>query len=184
MTDDGAPATAASPARSGSAGELTVALDGHLAPVTLPVEAAIARLWQTARGLAIRPEHAAVLRNLLTHGSGSIEFHLSQTGRLELEAELVTGSTVLVRAWRGEWQTRAQHVAVRYVPEAAPNTDPNSKLERVWVMRDQETGGLVTQGAGVMLHGSEESARKWLGRQVTLAGYAGYKLPETTGAER
>ncbi|MFB7617843.1 hypothetical protein [Kitasatospora sp. NPDC056181] len=155
-------------------GDLTVAVDGHLEPTTEPIGKAITTLWQMLRGLAISDYERRAMHQLLGAGdTRPIERRLDGEGAVDWPLSLASGGTVTVRVWRGDGLTSSQRVAARYVPVQLPATD---RCPGLWAIRDATTGDLVREDdergrSTVVRFGTESSARDWVTRQITLAGY-------------
>ncbi|MEV7023350.1 hypothetical protein [Kitasatospora sp. NPDC093558] len=156
-------------------GDLAVAIDGYLEPVTARFEAAMTKLWQAVRELPIGEYQYGAMHRLLGSGiTRDLERLLDGEGAVDWVLDLVGGGRVIVRVWRGDGLTTAQRVGRRYVPEQQLGARRGAGL---WAIRDVVTGNLVRDGAGddckVLLFSIRESAQAWIARRVNFAGYRG-----------
>ncbi|MEU8927104.1 hypothetical protein AB0D10_40335 [Kitasatospora sp. NPDC048545] len=152
--------------------DLTVSVDGHLERVTKPALEALDALWQTVRQLPISSYELQAMEWLLGSGStADLERMMNGGGSVDWPLGLVGGGQAIVRVWHGDGLTRAQRTGARYTVEQLPADD---RGRRPWVVRDAETGSLVTAGtSGVrpLEFAIEECADAWVRGQVNLAGY-------------
>ncbi|MEV7358223.1 hypothetical protein [Kitasatospora sp. NPDC091276] len=144
--------------------ELTVAVDGHLEPVTAPALQALDILWQTLRELPIGEYQLRAMERLVgsrdtrdlqnwMHGDESTDWTLALEG----------GDTAIVRVTYGDGLTRRQRVAARYRPERVER--PAGRPEQ-WVVKDLATGYPATNWLP-----TEAAACEWIRRQVQNANY-------------
>ncbi|MEU4296326.1 hypothetical protein [Kitasatospora aureofaciens] len=151
---------------------LTVAVDGHLEPVTRPALEALDALWQAVRLLPISAYELRAMEWLLGSGStADLEHMMDGSGAVDWPLGLEGGGQAIVRVWHGDGLTRAQRVGVRYAVEPLP---PGPRGGRSWAVRDTETGCLVQDDEGtVRTFSMESSAQGWVQRQSYIAGYRG-----------
>ncbi|MFD8749678.1 hypothetical protein ACFV0O_01630 [Kitasatospora sp. NPDC059577] len=152
--------------------DLTVSVDGHLERVTKPALEALDALWQTVRELPISAYELRAMRWLLDSGSTTdLERLMNGSGSVDWPLGLAGGGQAIVRVWHGDGLTPAQRVGARYTVEQLPADD---RGRRPWVVRDAETGGLVTAGTSrvrPLEFAIEECVDAWVRGQVNLAGY-------------
>lgn len=146
---------------------LTVSIDGHLDPVTLPPPEALDVLWQALCELPPDELQLWGLGRLFAGGTEELERRMNGDAITDVTVALPDGTTVIVRVSYGDGLTCRQRVALRHVPERVTALG----LPEVWVLRDSRTGGLATEvGRPVRCH-SESAAREWIRRQVQNATY-------------
>ncbi|MEU6238153.1 hypothetical protein [Kitasatospora sp. NPDC047058] len=155
-------------------GDLTVAVDGLLEPTTARIDLAITTLWQALRGLAIGDYQRRAMHRLLGTGdTREMERLLDGEGQVDWRLDLTSGEAMTVRVWRGDGLTTQQRVAARYAPLQLPGT---RRCPGLWAVQDLTTGELVSDDEGERRRFSlEAGAQAWIGRQVALAGYRGYR---------
>lgn len=159
--------------------DLTVAVDGHLEPSTLPIEAALTRLWETVRALPIGEYQLGAMERLLGSGSASdMDRLLDGEGVVDFPLDLTGGGKVIVRVQRGDGLTASQRIAARYSPQQQPGPCRGSSL---WTIRDAETGDFVRDEGEIIKFAIRESAQGWISRRANLAGYRSTR--RSVGAE-
>ncbi|MFJ9454207.1 hypothetical protein ACIRST_03935 [Kitasatospora sp. NPDC101447] len=153
-------------------GPLTVAVDGYLEPATLPTLKALDVLWQTVRVL---PMDACQRRGMeLMFGSGSavdLERWMGDDAVTDLTIGLTDGSRAIVRVRHSDGLTVAQRIVNRYTVEQLLN---DRRHRDPWVIRDSQTGDLVSAGAGGLRpleFAIRESAEAWVLGRANLAQY-------------
>ncbi|WP_280685522.1 hypothetical protein [Kitasatospora sp. MAA19] len=156
--------------------ELTVAVDGHLEPVTAPPLEALETLWQAVCALPISDYERRAMQRLLGSGTtDDLERRMNGDETTDWPLTLDGDSLVIVRVSYGDGLTYRQRVAARYTVVQLP---ADQRGRRPWVIRDAETGGLVTAGTGPrpLEFSIRESADEWTRGRVNLAGYRAFPI--------
>ncbi|MEV7773064.1 hypothetical protein [Kitasatospora sp. NPDC086791] len=152
--------------------DLTVSVDGYLEPVTQTPRTALDTLWQTVRALPMDDCQRRGMALMLGSGStADLERWMGDDSATTITVGLADGSRAIVRVSYADGLTAAQRVASRYSVEELPADD---RGRRPWVIRDAETGGLVsagTSGVRPLEFAIRESADAWIRGRVNLAGY-------------
>ncbi|MEV8324489.1 hypothetical protein [Kitasatospora sp. NPDC056731] len=161
--------------------ELTVSVDGHLKPTSAPALQALDILWRTLRELPIGEyQHRAMHRLLGAGTTVEMEKFLDGQGLVDFPLDLTGGDKAIVRVWRGDGLTASQRIGARYMPEQVQA--PGRGVPGLWAVRDTQSDSLVEEDGRVLHFAIEDSARGWINRRVSLAGYRGYRQTMEDGA--
>ncbi|MFJ6623420.1 hypothetical protein ACIQOW_38370 [Kitasatospora sp. NPDC091335] len=144
-------------------GPLTVSIDGHLVPVTLPPREALETLRQAVCALPISGYERQAMRRLLDSSGADLEYRMNGDETTDWPVSLDDGTLAIVRVSYGDRLTCRQRVAARYDPRRA---ERRGGRPEEWVVWDLERDVAAAQRLG-----SESAAREWIRRQVQLANY-------------
>ncbi|WBP89554.1 hypothetical protein [Kitasatospora cathayae] len=152
-----------------STDSLTVAVDGHLEPVTRPVLEALDVLWETVRQLPISEYELKAMGWLLASGNtADLERMMDGNGVVDWPLGLDGGGQATVRVWHGDGLTHAQRVAARY---SVVQLEADTLGRRMWAIHNVVSGALVSSGRHPLRFSTPESAGEWIRSRVNLAGY-------------
>jgi hypothetical protein len=150
-------------------GDLTVAVDGYLEPVTKSAAEALDALWQAVSQLPISAYELQAMEWLLASGStADLERMLDGSGVVDWTLRLDGGGQAIIRVWHGDGLTKAQRVGARYSVVQLPADELGRRL---WAIRDTETDDLVRTDEHPLQFSIQESATAWILGQVNIAGY-------------
>ncbi|MFJ2191939.1 hypothetical protein ACIOJE_29070 [Kitasatospora sp. NPDC087861] len=144
--------------------DLTVAVDGHLEPVTAPALQALDILWQTLRELPIGEYQLRAMERLVGSGdTRDLENWMHGDEATDWTLALEGDAVAVVRVSYGDRLTCRQRVAARYRPELVkrPAGHPDQ-----WIVLDLVTGYPATDWLP-----TESTACEWIRRQVQNANY-------------
>ncbi len=148
--------------------DVTVAVDGLLAPTTGPLPAALTLLHDTIRTLPLGArQYDAVVAIIGPTQIDRVERMLTDA-QIEMPLRPAEGEETSARIWRGEWTSPAQRVAARYLVVQQPVTKdcPAGR----WSVRDLDAGELVRDVEGrVLVYGLRRLAEDWVRSCMHLA---------------
>lgn len=143
---------------------LTVSIDGHLSPVTLPPQEALEAVWQAVQALPIDNLQRGAIQRMFGSGrTDDLERWANGDERTDVPISLPDGSLVTVRVEYGDRMTCRQRVAARH--EVRRVERPGGRPDR-WIVWD-----LLVDAPATAHLTSESEAEEWIRRQVQNANY-------------